>query len=150
MTGSKGRTVAEVLREPYSRVLVPDPSGGFAAEILEFPGCVAEGDTPGEAYESLEAAAASWVEAALAQGLEIPAPAIPPESSSGKFLLRLPRSVHHRCSKLAEADGVSLNTFFVSAISQTVGALTTLHRLERRISTLVVMNKAAYDDEEEA
>jgi len=37
----------EILRKPYARVLVPDENGGFFAEILEFPGCFAEGETKG-------------------------------------------------------------------------------------------------------
>lgn len=62
---------------PYSRVIVPDSeTGTYAAKIPEFPGCFAEGKTPGEAYENLEKAAESWIEAALEMGQEIPLPDI--------------------------------------------------------------------------
>lgn len=132
------KTPAELLREPYSRVLVPDTNGGFSAEILEFPGCVSQGETAAEAYERLEAAAESWLEAALAQGMEIPRPATRPEATSGKFLLRLPRSLQYRCVRLAEAEGVSLNTFLVSAVGQAVGAITALSRVEARVCALAV------------
>jgi len=44
----------DYLRAPYSRVLIPDDeSGTYTARILEFPGCVAQGDSVAEAYECL-------------------------------------------------------------------------------------------------
>ena len=52
--------VSEILKRPYQRVLIPDEeSGTFTALIAEFPGCITEGNTPGEAYRSLEEAAES-------------------------------------------------------------------------------------------
>src|SRR5215217_725483 len=57
MNGSPD-TPRDYLTKPYARVLTPDAEyGGYTAEILEFPGCVTEGDTPDEALENLEAAA---------------------------------------------------------------------------------------------
>ena len=42
------RTAKDYLKEPYSRVLVPESDGTYSADILEFPGCFAEGKTPNE------------------------------------------------------------------------------------------------------
>ncbi len=64
----------EYLKEPYSRILIPDENGFFSAEIMEFPGCFAEGKTADEAMHNLEEAAKSWIEASLEQGHEIPEP----------------------------------------------------------------------------
>jgi predicted RNase H-like HicB family nuclease len=36
----------------YGRVVVPESDGTFRAEIIEFPGCIAVGDTAGEALGS--------------------------------------------------------------------------------------------------
>ncbi len=63
-----------ILRAGHTRVLIPDPNGGYSAKIPSFPGCFAEGRTAGEAAENLEKAAISWIEAALAQGIKIPDP----------------------------------------------------------------------------
>lgn len=69
-------SVGVLLRKPYTRALIPDEeSGTVTARILEFPGCIAQGATAPEALERLEAAAESWIEAALEMGQEIPAPA---------------------------------------------------------------------------
>lgn len=111
----------DYLNEPYSRILIPDENGSFSAEILEFPGCFAEGNTPDEAIRNLSEAAKSWIEASLAQGQEIPEPFVN-QGFGGKIALRLPRSLHRQAVRMAERDGISLNQFLISAISARVGA----------------------------
>ncbi|OGP20317.1 MAG: hypothetical protein A2038_07870 [Deltaproteobacteria bacterium GWA2_57_13] len=112
--------IEEYLKKPYSRILTPCEEGGFAGEILEFPGCFAEGKTANEAYEALEKAANSWIEAAQEQGQEIPEP-INNQRYGGKVALRLPRSIHKQATRMAEKDATSLNQFLVSAIAARVG-----------------------------
>ena len=93
------KTPEEYLKEPYSRVLVPDEAGGYSAEMLEFPGCFAEGETAEETMQALERAAESWIQAALEQGQEIPQPFIS-QGYGGKVALRLPKSFHRKASNL--------------------------------------------------
>ena len=64
--------IRSILRQPYRRVLVPDEEAGFTAFIQEFPGCIAEGDTPAEAYANLERAAESWLEGVIERGFVVP------------------------------------------------------------------------------
>ena len=86
-----GENLENYLKKPYSRILIPDDeSGTFTAEILEFPGCIAQGDTAQEAYERLEEAAKAWIEAALELGQEIPPPSLA-HGYGGKVALRLPK-----------------------------------------------------------
>jgi predicted RNase H-like HicB family nuclease len=114
--------IQEYLKKPYSRILIPDfESGGFAAQILEFPGCFSEGKTPQKAYQNLEEAAYNWLESAIEQGMEIPAP-FSAESYSGKVALRMPKSLHRQAMAIAKREGVSLNQFLVSAVASCVGA----------------------------
>jgi antitoxin HicB len=133
----KGRETAmekaakDYLKEPYSRVLIPDNETYFA-EILEFPGCYAEGKTPGEAYKNLEKAAESWIEAALEQGQEIPLPQETHEFS-GRIALRIPRSLHKQAAKFAEREGTSLNQFLLSAIAARLGAEDFCERLIKKL-----------------
>lgn len=109
------------LKEPYTRILIPNEDNSFSAEILEFPGCFAEGETADEAMRNLEAAAESWIEASLAQGQEIPEPEAN-QGYGGKIALRLPRSLHRQASRMAARDGTSLNQFLVTAIAARLGA----------------------------
>jgi len=118
------------LKKPYSRILIPDDeSGTFTAEILEFPGCIAQGDTAKEAYERLEEAAKAWIEAALELGQEIPPPSLA-HGYGGKVALRLPKSLHRQAAMAAERDGTSLNQFMVTAIAEKVGA----HKLYEKLT----------------
>jgi predicted RNase H-like HicB family nuclease len=109
------------LKEPYSRVLIPENDGSYFAEILEFPGCIAMGTTADEAVKNLDEAANEWIKAARAQGQEIPEP-FANQGFSGKLALRLPRSLHRQATRFAERDGTSLNQFLISAIAARVGA----------------------------
>jgi antitoxin HicB len=113
--------ISQHVGQPYSRILVPDGSGRYFAEILEFPGCFSEGDTPGQAMDNLNEAMVAWIEAALESGQAIPDP-IATAGYSGRVLLRLPKSLHREASRRAEMDGVSLNQFLVGAIAARVGA----------------------------
>jgi predicted RNase H-like HicB family nuclease len=116
------RSVEQILKQPYSRVLRPAEEGGYTAEVLEFPGCVTQGETLEEAYANLEDAARGWLEAVIELGQNVPDPATESEYS-GKIVLRLPRSLHRVAATLAERDGVSLNTFLATAIAERVGAV---------------------------
>jgi predicted RNase H-like HicB family nuclease len=125
---------SKYLKLPYHRVLVPAEEGGYFAEIMEFPGCIAEGDTPDEAYKNLEEVAAEWIDGTIRDGQPIPPPAID-HSYSGKFALRLPRDLHRMAAVKAARDGISLNTCFVSAIAAWVGADNVFEQISHRIET---------------
>jgi predicted RNase H-like HicB family nuclease len=115
------KSAKDYLQEPYARIVIPTEPKGFHAEILEFPGCFAQGKSVQEAYGNLERAAESWIESCIAHGQEIPEPS-GNLTFSGKISLRLPRGIHHQAAKMAERERTSLNTYIVSAIAARVGA----------------------------
>lgn len=137
------KTGKDYLKEPYSRVLIPEDDGTYSADILEFPGCFAEGRTIDEAYTNLEKVAESWIEAALEQGQEIPAP-IEAHDFSGRIALRIPKSIHKQAAKFAEMDDTSLNQFFLTAIAARVGAEDLIERLSKRLGDRSVTFAAAF------
>jgi len=51
---------------------------------------------------------------------------------SGKFVLRLPRSMHRQLSELAEAEGVSLNQLALAFLAQGMGRVDTAQELGGR------------------
>ena len=115
------KRIRDIVDRPYARVLVPNETGGYLAEVLELPGCISEGETPDEAIENLEDAMRGWLQVALEDGQRIPEP-LEAGEYNGRILLRVPRSVHARCVRLAEADGVSLNQWLLEAIGERLGA----------------------------
>lgn len=111
-----------LLRAPYTRVVVPDEDGGFVAEILEFEGCFADGETPSEAFRNLDKVFRAWLISRLESGMPIPEPTGNAELS-GRFALRLPKSLHYKAAVYAEREGVSLNTFINNSLAASVGML---------------------------
>lgn len=125
---------SDYLKKPYARTVIPVEPKGFHAQIDEFPGCYAQGDTLEEAYANLAKAAESWIEVAIAQGHEIPEPSSN-VTYSGRIVLRLPRSIHRQATELAKRDDTSLNTFLVSAVAAKVGIEDFYNIFERRFVT---------------
>lgn len=133
----------EYLKQPYSRVLIPDEeTGTYTAQIIEFPGCVAQGNTVQEAYERLEVTAVSWIEAALDLHQDIPLPMSAYEYG-GKVALRLPKSLHRQATLAAQRDGTSLNQFIAMAVSEKIGASDLYYRLAERLEHRVFQTAAS-------
>lgn len=109
-------TAADVLRQPYKRTVVPQEDGTFLAEMVEFPGCIAIGESYGEALESLEEVAIDWVEAALEMGQSIPQP-LEASEYSGKLVVRLPKSLHKKAALAAKLENTSLNQYIVACVA---------------------------------
>lgn len=128
MKNMKTKTAEKYLKEPYARVLTPDEDGRFVAEILEFEGCFTDGETETEALRKLDEVAKNWIELRLKKKQPIPEP-IARYEMSGKFALRLPQSLHTKAAIMAEKEGVSLNTFIVSAIASRLGMIDLHQRL---------------------
>jgi predicted RNase H-like HicB family nuclease len=112
---------AEYLKRSYSRVVIPESDGTYRGEILEFPGCLASGDTAAETLSNLESVAESWIESVLARGQSVPEP-FEENEYSGKLVLRLAKSIHQKASRAARRDGVSLNTLISNCVAEHVGA----------------------------
>lgn len=54
--------------------LPAEEGGGFVARVPDLPGCLADGETPAEALANAYDAIACWIEAALENGRDVPAP----------------------------------------------------------------------------
>jgi hypothetical protein len=61
-----------------------------------------------------------WIETEYELGKDIPLPGLAAEHS-GKFNLRLPRSLHASLATAAEREGVSLNQFVLHLLSHAMG-----------------------------
>lgn len=134
----RSRSSAEVkklLAQTYSRVLMPTGEGVYVAEILEFPGCSAQGTSPAEAYSKLERAAEAWLTEWLNEGKAVPRPLSNTETS-GRFALRLPKSLYVRASKAAAFEHVSLNQYIANAVAERVGTSTALRAVDGLVSEL--------------
>jgi antitoxin HicB len=133
--GRKMKTLAEYLALPYTVVLRKDEDGDFVGRVDELPGCIAHGPTRGEALELLEEVQREWIADALERGHQVPEPALTDELPSGKWVQRVPRSLHARLAKVAEQEGVSLNHLVTSMLAEALGTAAIRARPEREIES---------------
>jgi antitoxin HicB len=102
---------------PYTIKMIPEEAGGYFAEIEELPGCMSQGETQKETLENIEDAKRMWLESMLKKNQTIPEPEVTKEYS-GKFLVRIPASLHRRIAKLAKSEGVSLNQMVLTLLAE--------------------------------
>ncbi len=102
--------------------LSKEDGGGWFAEVPELDGCISDGETPEEALVNVQDAIECWLDAARESGTPIPTPALHEEPGySGKFTLRVPRTLHRLLVRRAEREGVSLNQYILALISYNLG-----------------------------
>jgi antitoxin HicB len=102
---------------PYRRELVQNEDGSWFARIAEFSGCMTEGDTRKEALANLDDAMNLWLTAKFEDGDPIPDP-MTIDSFSGKFMVRIPKSMHRELAAHADADGSSLNQYVTALLAR--------------------------------
>ncbi len=102
--------------------------GGYFVEVPDLPGCMCDADTLEEIPMKVEKAKRAWIEGTLERGGEVPLPKSD-ELYSGRFIVRMPRSLHRTLAERAKEEGVSLNSH--------VCRLLTLNSERRRIETLL-------------
>ena len=95
----------------------------WVAEHPDLPGCITHGNSKEEALLNLEDAKKGYIYNRIADGRTVP----PPDSTkgiekfSGKFVVRLPRELHCRITKMAEFNNVSLNQQVLYMLSEILG-----------------------------
>ena len=121
---------------PYKVEVYPDEEGkGYAALIPDLPGCMTSADSLAELWPMIEDAKRLWLEVALEDGIPINEPKpVEEEQFSGKFVLRLAKTLHRQLAHRAEEEGVSLNSLVVTLINQSMGVWYA-NREQLRVST---------------
>lgn len=103
---------------PYRIELIPDEDG-VVARIPELPGCMSSGDTAEEALKGLEEAKELWLQARLRAGHTVPVPTDEKtDHYSGKFVLRIPKSLHRSLDERATAENMSLNSYLLYLLTE--------------------------------
>jgi len=106
---------------PYTIMLqrIRDESGEYYfARVLELDGCQSDGDTPEEALKNIREAMEGYLEVKLEHSDPIPEPVPEEEAYSGKFVVRIPKSLHRRLAIEAQREGVSLNQYVLYKLSR--------------------------------
>ncbi len=114
--------------EAYTRIIEPLPvaeGGGFLITLPDLAGCMADGETEAQAIENGRDAFLCWVSAVADMGDQIPAPNFKTQTASakpsGKFVQRVPKSIHAQLTAQAKQEGVSLNSLVLTFIAKGLG-----------------------------
>ena len=62
------------MRDYHKNIFYSEDDAGYIADIPDLQACSAFGDTPDEALKEVQKAKSLWLEAASAEGKEIPPP----------------------------------------------------------------------------
>lgn len=103
------------LKLDYTIRLKQNSDGSYFGEIEELPGCMTEGNTKDEVLEMIEDAKKAWIEIALKRKINIPEPL--KDEFSGKFNVRVPKSLHRKLVYKAKKENVSLNTLVTTTLA---------------------------------
>jgi len=102
------------------RPLGEEDGGGFLISFPDIPGCVSDGETEEEAIVNGRQALAASLSALKAEGFPVPKPNSG-GIASGKFVTRVPKTVHAQLSARAKSEGVSLNALVLAFIADGLG-----------------------------
>lgn len=120
--------MAKLTDYPFEvRPLSDDDGGGFLVSFPDFAECISDGETIDEALENSRDALQATIAALKAKKLPVPAPNSG-GVASGKFIARVPKTIHAQLATRARAEGVSLNTLVLTFIAQGLGTSSTKSR----------------------
>jgi len=104
------------------RPMTADEGGGYLIEFPDLPGCMSDGATVEEAIVNGAEAKRDWIAAMRAAGRALPPPTVEAtEAYSGKWVVRMPKSLHRGLAERAREEGVSLNTLAITILAQGLG-----------------------------
>lgn len=91
----------------------------FVATVFEFPGLSWLEETPETAVQGLRSLVEEVMEDMLASGEQVPEP-VGEREFSGKFNVRIGKSLHRKLAIKAHHEGLSLNQFVLQTLAAAV------------------------------
>ncbi len=108
------------LKQPYSMSIheIHDNSGTyFLGRYPELEGCQSHADTIEELIKNMKIALEGYIESNLEHNIPIPL-AKSDDDFSGRFMVRVPKSLHRKLVMEAEREGTSLNQYALYKLSK--------------------------------
>ena len=99
------------------QVIADEATDSYVVAFPDLTGCMTQVDSLDQLPEMADEIRTLWIETEYEDGDPIPLPSYPLEYS-GKFNLRIPRSLHQRLADSAEVEGVSLNQYVSALLSE--------------------------------
>jgi antitoxin HicB len=93
---------------------------GFFVRVPDLPGCESNGDTLDAAFAAIEEARELWITAAVESKRAVPVPR-GEDGFSGKFVVRVGSAIHRDLVRIADLEGMSLNSYVSSILARETG-----------------------------
>ena len=100
--------------------IAAEDGGGYLVEIPLLKGCMSDGETVAEALENIKEAKEEWFTYMLENNLPISEPA-DVSKYSGKFVVRIPKTLHKTISEQSKLEGLSLNQYVANSLAYVAG-----------------------------
>lgn len=98
---------------------IPKKEGrGIFISIPMLKGCMSDGECISEAYENIKDAQREWITSMLERNMPIPEP---DDDYSGKFVVRIPKSLHKLLVNQSKREGISLNQYVANSLALIAG-----------------------------
>jgi antitoxin HicB len=101
----------------YPIELVRDDENSWVASVPDLPGCNSYGDSVVDAVQNATKMKDLWIRSQYDSKQSIPEP-IEEDDYSGKFVLRIPKTLHRSLAYHAQKQGVSLNHYASHLLSE--------------------------------
>lgn len=111
----------DIKQYPFEiQLLSEEDGGGYLISFPDFSECISDGETVEEAIQNGLDALAETIAALESLNLPVPEPGSG-GSYSGKFIQRVPKSLHARLAARARQEGVSMNTLVNTFLAESLG-----------------------------
>ena len=117
MVASARESLAYYLSLEYPFEVLADPEGGYVVAFPDLPGCMTQIEDLAAVGPMAEEIRRLWIMSEYEDGEEIPAPSYP-ETPSGKFNVRLSRSLHRKLAETAKREDQSLNSYVAGLLGR--------------------------------
>lgn len=111
------KSLDQYLALQYPLQAIADPDGGYVILFPDLPGCMTQVENLSEVGQAADEIRTLWIETEYERGSDIPLPSYP-EEYSGRFNVRLPRSLHRSLAEAAKREGVSLNQYVLTLLAR--------------------------------
>lgn len=112
--------MTDLSKYPFEiRPLTAEEGGGYLITFPDFSDCIADGETIEETIRNGLDALGETIAALEELGFSVPAPSS--NGYSGKFIQRVPKSLHARLAARAKQEGVSMNTLVNAMLAESLG-----------------------------
>ncbi|HIJ84171.1 MAG: hypothetical protein HW380_3849 [Magnetococcales bacterium] len=105
------------------RPMTPDEGIGYLINFPDFNECFSDGETVADAIENGMDALKTAIFALEELGFPVPAPMS--GGLSGKFVTRVPKTLHAKLTIRARREGVSLNALVTTLLAEGIGMRST-------------------------